>query len=140
MVTTPRAGLKRQVAQFDLAGHRRRMAAAQHGTQACGQFAGIAGLGQVVVGTQLQTEDAVQRLTACREHEYRELRVIGTQLLEQLQPAAVWQHHVQYHRRRGGFGQRLAGTLAVMASLHLKAFLTQPTAQELTQLLVIINK
>jgi hypothetical protein len=36
--------------------------------------------------------------------------------------------------------QRATGALAIVTGTHLKAFLAQPTAQELTQLLVIINQ
>ncbi|MNG18106.1 hypothetical protein D3C84_1021390 [compost metagenome] len=53
-----------QVAQLDLAGRRRRMAAAQHGAQTGCQFPRVAGFGQIVVGTELQTKDAVQGFAA----------------------------------------------------------------------------
>ncbi len=66
-----------QVAQFELAGRRHRMAAAQHGAQAGGEFARVAGLCQVVVSAQLQTQNTVQRLAACREHDHRQVRVFG---------------------------------------------------------------
>ncbi|MCY1433385.1 hypothetical protein D9M71_494120 [compost metagenome] len=129
-----------QVAQFHLAGHRRRVATAQDCAQAGGQFPWVAGLGQVIVGAEFQAEDTVQRFAPGREHQYGQVRVIAAQLLEQFQAAAIGQHHIQHHGRRGGFSQRAACALAVVTGPNLKPFLAQPTAQELTQLLVIINK
>ncbi|MNP85216.1 hypothetical protein D3C76_1848510 [compost metagenome] len=64
--------------------------------------------------------------------------MIVAQLLEQFQATAVGQHHVQYHGCRGGFGQGLAGTLAIVTGPDLKTFLAQPAYEELTQLLVIV--
>jgi hypothetical protein len=60
-----------QVAQLQLAGHRRVHAAPQYGAQACGQLAGVAGLGQIIVGAKLKTQDAIQRLTPGGEHQHR---------------------------------------------------------------------
>ncbi|MOA02255.1 hypothetical protein D3C78_1216990 [compost metagenome] len=129
-----------QVAQFQLAGHRCRVAAAQDGAQAGGQLSRVAGFGQVIVGAKFQAENTVQGLAPGREHQHRQIRVIAAQLLEQFQAAAIGQHHIQYHGRRSGFGQRTARALAVVTGSYLKPFLAQPTAQELTQLLVIINQ
>ncbi|MNH98493.1 hypothetical protein D3C73_512150 [compost metagenome] len=60
-----------QVAQLQLAGHRRRMTAPQYGAQAGCQFPWIARLGQVIVGAQFQAEDAVQGFAPGREHQHR---------------------------------------------------------------------
>jgi len=64
--------------------------------------------------------------------------VVVAQLLEQLQAAAVGQHHVEHHRCRGAVGQGLARAQAIVAGAHLETFLAQPTAQQLAELLVII--
>ncbi|MOA69144.1 hypothetical protein D3C78_1971600 [compost metagenome] len=64
--------------------------------------------------------------------------MLVAKLLEQFQATAIRQHHVEHDRRRRVLGQGAPGTLAIMAGAHLKAFLAQPTGQELTQLLVII--
>ena len=114
------------------------MAAAQHGAQAGGQLAGVAGLGQIVIGAQLQAQDAVQRFASGREHQHRQIRVVVAQLLEQLKAAAVGEHDIQHHGIGAGLCQRLAGAGTVVACANLKAFLAQPTDQQLTQLLVII--
>ncbi|MNL44151.1 hypothetical protein D3C87_1667090 [compost metagenome] len=119
-----------QIAQLKLRRDCRRVAAAQYGAQASGQFSWVAGFGQIIVGAQFQTEDTIQRLATGREHQHRQISVIVAQLLEQFQTAAVGQHHVQHHRRRGRFGQRLARTLAIVAGAHMEAFLAQPATQE----------
>jgi hypothetical protein len=113
-------------------------AATQHRAQAGSQFPRVTGLGQVIVGAQFQAEDAVQRLAPGRQHQHRQLRMVVAQLLEQLQAAAVGQHHVEHHGRRGAVGQGFAGAQAVVAGAHLEAFLAQPTGQQLTEFLVII--
>ncbi|MNO00203.1 hypothetical protein D3C81_2200340 [compost metagenome] len=66
--------------------------------------------------------------------------MLAAQLLEQFQATAVGQHHVQHHGRRGVRGQGLACALAIVAGAHGKPFLGQPAAEQLAQLLVIINQ
>ncbi|MNJ02752.1 hypothetical protein D3C73_1628190 [compost metagenome] len=65
--------------------------------------------------------------------------MIAAQLLEQFQAASVRQHYVQHHGGRGGLRQCATGALAIVAGAHMESFLAQPAAQELAQLLVIIN-
>jgi len=55
---------KAQVSQFYLAGYRGRVAAAQYSPQTGGQFAGVAGFGQIVIGAQLEPENTVQGFAA----------------------------------------------------------------------------
>ncbi len=129
-----------QVAQFKLAGDRCGVAAAQYRAQAGGQFPRITGLGQVIVCAQLQAQNPVQRLAACRQHQHWQVGMVGAQLLEQLQAAAIGQHHIQHHGGRRGLRQCLAGAVAIVAGLNLKAFLAQPTAQKLAELHIIINQ
>ncbi|MNH47302.1 hypothetical protein D3C79_1104740 [compost metagenome] len=66
--------------------------------------------------------------------------MLAAQLLEQLQAAAIGQHHVQYHGRRRVLGQGLACALAIVAGTHGEPFLGQPAAEQLAQFLVIINQ
>ncbi|GBH11787.1 hypothetical protein KPSA1_05235 [Pseudomonas syringae pv. actinidiae] len=65
--------------------------------------------------------------------------MVGAQLLEQLQAAAVGQHHIQHHGSRSSLGQSLTCAGPVVTGAHLKTFLAQPTAQQFAQLLIIIN-
>ena len=118
----------------------RRQAAAQHGTQACGEFAWITGFGQVVIGAQFEAEDAVQWLATGGEHQYRQLWVLAAQVLEQVKTAAVGQHDIENHRIRAALGQQAAGTVGVVASADLKAFLAQPAAEQVAQFGVVIDQ
>ncbi|MNJ63935.1 hypothetical protein D3C77_598640 [compost metagenome] len=54
------------------------MASAQHCTEAGGKLAGVAGLGQIVIGAQLQAQDTVQGFAAGRKHHHRKLGVLAT--------------------------------------------------------------
>ncbi|MNP09640.1 hypothetical protein D3C76_1017540 [compost metagenome] len=123
--------VQRQVAEFQHLRRRLcRVAAAQHGAQACRELAWITGLGQVVVGAEFQAEDAVQRFAACGEHQHRQVGMFAAQLLEQLQAAAVGQHHVEDDGIRRAAGQRGARLGAVVAGAHAEAFLDQPGTQQ----------
>ncbi|MCY1425856.1 hypothetical protein D9M71_416610 [compost metagenome] len=116
------------------------MAATQHGAQAGCQFPRVAGFGQVVVGAQLQAEDAVQGFATGGKHQHRQLGMVAAQLLEQLQAAAVGQHHIEHHCRRGMLGQGDARRLAVMAGADVETFLAEPADQQLAEFLVVVDK
>jgi hypothetical protein len=66
--------------------------------------------------------------------------MVISQLFEQLQAAAVWQHDIEHYRSRRRLCKGASGAGAVMTSAHQKTFLAQPATQKLTKLLVIINK
>ncbi|MNU04690.1 hypothetical protein D3C72_2492000 [compost metagenome] len=66
--------------------------------------------------------------------------MFATQLLEQLQAAAVGQHHIQHHCRWRLFGQGFTGTQTVVTGAYRKTFLGQPAAEQLAEFLVIINQ
>ena len=117
-----------------------RMTASEDGSEACGEFARIAGLGQVVVGTQLQAEDPVERFTPSRQHQHGQLRMIAAQLLEQFQATAVRQHDVQHHHVRGRLAQLGAGVAAGVTGGDLEAFLFQPGTEQVAQFLVVVDQ
>ncbi len=59
------------------AGRRRRGAAAQHGVDACHQFARVERFGQIVVGAEFEADDAVDVVAFRGEHEDGD-RILGT--------------------------------------------------------------
>ena len=75
-----------------------RRGAAQQRLDAREQLARLEGLGQVVVGAELQTDDAVHRLAARGQHQQRQAAQarIGAQLARQVQAVAVGQHQVEH--------------------------------------------
>ncbi len=132
--------VQRQVAQLHLRAGLRRVGSPQHGAQPCGEFARVAGLGQVVVGAQFQTEDAVQRLAAGGQHQHRQVGMVAAQLLEQFQAATVRQHHVEHHGIRCLLGEGATGLGAVVAGTHGETFLDQPGTEQLAELPVIVDQ
>jgi len=129
-----------EIAELDLAGRRGRLAAAQHGTQACGEFARVAGLGQVIVCAKFEAENPIQWLAATRQHQHRQIGMFTAQLLEQLQATAVGQHHVQDHRGWLVLRQRLACTVAIVTGMGDETFLSEPADQQLAEFFVIVDK
>ncbi len=75
----------------------RRCGTAQNGANARRQFARIAGFGKIIVGTKLQTENAIQRFAARGQHQYRQGWVVPPQCFQQFEAAAVGQHHIKHH-------------------------------------------
>jgi hypothetical protein len=64
--------------------------ASQHALQACMQLARIEGLGQVIVRTDFQTDDAVDRFTRTGHHDDADIEMFA-QMARQAQPNwSVW--------------------------------------------------
>ena len=104
--------------------------AAQQRLDARQQLARLEGLGQVVVGAQLEADDAVDGLAARGEHQQRQAARagVGAQLAREVEAVAVGQHEVEHQRvvrllaqpvaaggDRAGGVDRIAGTAQVLA-------------------------
>jgi len=122
-------GVQRQIAH----GHRRRglfwCAPAQHRTDAGKQLTGGKRLGNVVVGTDIETGHTIGLVAARREHQnrHRTRACVGSPFSGERQTALAGQHpvqqnHVGQHRIElplGGFAvQRPRGLKAVVAQIH----------------------
>ena len=99
----------------------RRMAA-QNRADAGQQFAWLEGLGQIIVGADLQADDAVHRVALGGQHQHRYLgrrAGQGTDAPAHLQPVHVGQHQVQQHQIGHGFRRPCAqiGQAAVCVGL-----------------------
>ena len=86
-------------AQHLVAGRLRR-GAAQQRLDARQQLARLERLGQVVVGAELEADDAVHRLAARGEHQQRQVARarVGAQLAAEVEAVAVGQHQVEHQR------------------------------------------
>jgi hypothetical protein len=60
------------------------------------QLARIARLGQIVVGTDFQTDDAIHIVASCRENQNRRLIAGRAQIATGRQSIAIRQHQVQH--------------------------------------------
>jgi len=112
---------------------------AQDGADARGQFAGGAGLGDVVVGAQFQADDAVGVVAPCREHEHRHGTVLA-QFGEHFDAVQARHHDVQDGDRVGapqGQGQAI---LAVVGHGHLKPLAGQIVGQHADQFGIVVDQ
>jgi hypothetical protein len=84
--------------------------AAQDGADARQQLARLEGLGQVVVGAELQADDPVHRVALGGEHQHRHLAGVARQRAHaaaHFQAVDVRQHQVQHHQVGRGTGGRV---------------------------------
>ncbi|MNO52234.1 hypothetical protein D3C76_426500 [compost metagenome] len=119
---------------------RQHACAAQHGVDACQQFAGGEGLDQVVVGAHFQADDTVGFIVARGEHQYRGGLVFArAQLAAEHQAIVAGHHDVQHdqvHRR--GF-EEAAHLPAIGHDRGAQAVFLQVVAHQLAYLAVIVN-
>ena len=98
--------------RIDLDGRRRRLRAApQDAGDAQQQLARLEGLGEIVVGADLEPADAVRHLRARGQHEDRHRRGLP-QRLGEFEPALARHHHVDDQEVEGDAGElpaRLGG-------------------------------
>ena len=102
--------LKPPEAQHRLRRARRSPAAAQNGADARLQLARVEGLGEIVVGPNFESDDAVDVLAARGQHKDRRLGA-GAKYATDLEPVDIRQHHVEndgVERRRIERGEPVA--------------------------------
>jgi hypothetical protein len=95
-------------------------AAAQDGTDAGRQLSRRERFHDVVVGSQLQSDDPVDLVTACREHDHGEFGV-APDLPAQVPAIPVRQHHVEEHEFRRLPAQLVPGSGQGAAQAHVEA-------------------
>ena len=115
-----------------------RLDAAQHGMNARGQLARVEGLGQIVVGANLQADDAIDVLAAGGQQDDGNGRVApkGAQNLEAV---LLGQHHIENDELIVAAGGELDGACAGMMGIHLEPFAAQQFADQIAQLPVVVD-
>jgi len=112
--------------------------APQDAADARQQFAWIERLGQIIVGTHLQSDDAIHRIALRSEHQHRYLRV-SAQLPAQRQTVIARQHQVQHYQARRLGRQGLAHGRAVRHCMRLETVLAQVFLQQFADVFVVVN-
>ena len=112
--------------------------AAQHGTDAGQQLAGLERLAQVVIGAQLQAHDAVGDV-AQRGEEDDGHRGFGAQGTEQLQPVHAGKHDVHDDQAAGHAALDLEELRRVPRRAGGKAVATQIVGKQGADFLVVID-
>jgi hypothetical protein len=111
---------------------------AQQGAQARHQHPGIAGLGHIVVGAQLQADHRIGVLAARGQHQHRRLE-LGTRCAQQFQSAQPGQHHIEDHRVPP-LPDAHQCRRTVVDCRHLETVACQVLDQQFAQGLVIIDQ
>ena len=118
---------------------RGRIQAAQDGAQSRGEFARRAGLGDVIVGAELQTQDAVDIVSAGGEHQNRN-GASRTKPAQDFDARHARHHHVQ-HDDVMSPAQRLADRhFAVVRQRGLEPVLTQIVSQQGAEFDIVVDE
>ncbi|MPM08667.1 hypothetical protein SDC9_54981 [bioreactor metagenome] len=110
----------------------------QHSLDSQHQLLGREWLGNVVISTQLETQDAVALLGAGCHEDHRTIGFL-LQLLHKRKAIAVGQHHILNQQGRDLGCKRLAGALQIGKPTYGIAGELQVLAHPLTNHLVILN-
>src|SRR5262245_40652516 len=97
-----------------------RLRSTQDGVDSRQQLSGVEGLGQVVVGADFQTDDAVDIVAARGQHDDGHLR-LRSKPSQDFDAVHLRHHHVQNDEGKVAAERLLESVLAVMRNLHAKA-------------------
>ena len=115
-----------------------RLHAAQHGANPRGQLARVEGLGQVVVGPDLQADDAVDVFAAGRQQDDRHGRA-PPERAKYLEAVLLGQHHIENDQFVGAAGCEIDGAGAGVVGIHFEAFAAQKFAYQIAELPVVVD-
>ncbi len=96
------------------------------------------GLGHVVVGAELEADDAVDFLTARRQHDHRRAGVF-VQALADRQAVFAGHHVVQHHQADIAAAQHLVHFPAAGGGVHFETVLAKEAGNQVAQFEVIID-
>lgn len=113
--------------------------AAQHGADPQHQFPGGEGLGDVVVGTDLEPEHPVGLLTERGEHDHRQVGQLPPDPAADLEAVDAGHHEVEDHEIGALGGDRGEAVGAVGGQLDLAAGLLQVTPHDVTDRRVVVD-
>ena len=112
--------------------------AAQNGANARHQFARIERLGEIIVGADLQSQDAIDGLAAGGEQQNRHGGLV-TQRLEQLESGAAGQHHIENDQLVViGEGGGQSGVM-VVGGIDVKALGLEKSLQQIDERVVVVD-
>jgi hypothetical protein len=128
---------------LDLLGRRAgglgRRAAPQHRVDPREQLARVERLGQIVVGADLEADDAVDILDLRSQHDDRRRIVGGAQAPADRQPVLAGQHQVEHDEVDRLASQHPVQRLRVLGEEHLEALLRQVAPQQVADAGVVVD-
>jgi hypothetical protein len=113
--------------------------AAQDSAYACGKFAWIEGLGQVIVGAEFETDDAVDILAASGKHQNGDFGFLA-EAAQDFEAIYAWEHDVEHHQVDAGLQGFLEAAVAFMGCFHGKAFAMEELAEQRGEFGVVIDQ
>ena len=111
---------------------------AQHCPHPGYQFAGAEGLGDVVIGAQIQADESIRFGGLGREHDDRHLG-LGLQDTADVEPIHLGQQQVQHDQVRPSLAGQLQGFQAVVSDEHPVAVPLQIEPDQVHDLPVVVN-
>ena len=113
---------------------------AEPGTDACDEFGQPEGLGHVVVGTGVETDDDVHLLGACGEHDDGQLRGSRPSPPAHVEPVDVGQREVEQQQLRSIALDRLDGSAAGLDVGDVETFRHQHSYERFADSFVVFNQ
>ena len=113
--------------------------AAQQGAHAGHELTRREGLDEVVVGAQLQADDAVLDLALCGQHDDRHAGGLADGATDAL-AGELGQHEVKDHEVKGVLLELLDGALAVADAAHDVALALEVGSHGVADCLLVLNK
>jgi hypothetical protein len=120
------------------AGGRPRLVAPENGAHASHQFPRVERLGQIIVGAQIQADDAVHVVGAGRQHEHRHTALLA-QLPQNLEAVHAGQHDVQDHQAETAVQGALQPAAPFVHAFDREAFALEKFGQQGAQFSVIVD-
>ncbi|MCY1301705.1 hypothetical protein D9M70_513310 [compost metagenome] len=117
---------------------RRAAVAPQHGLDPRQQLAGVEWLGQVVVGTHFQADDAVQRRAGAGDHDHRQV-VMFAEIARQAEAVLAGQADVQQHQVGQRLGEPRPQLDAVSHGVDLVTLAAEVVQQQFADRLVVVH-
>ena len=111
----------------------------QHRLNARHQFAGIEGLGQVVVGADFEPDDAVDVVALGGKHDDGHVVVAAAQPPADGKPVLSRQHQVEHHQIVALAGELAIHVVAVGYGAHAEALLGEIAVEQIAQARVVID-
>src|SRR5215204_6105842 len=113
--------------------------AAEDGLNAGDQLARVEGFGKIVVGADLQSDNAVNIVAAGREHHDVYVRAFGSESAQHLEAVHARHHHVQHDERVLARKRAFEPRGAPVRDLNPITLFAEQLSDQLTQLSVVVN-
>jgi hypothetical protein len=110
----------------------------QYSTYSCYELTRIEWLGEVVIGTDLKSNDPIHIITASSQHQHRNAR-LGPDAPEYIKPISPWQHDIQYYQVMLTCQGTVYAPLAVVNRFNRVTFGLQVFANQLAESDVVVN-